>query len=727
MSSALRFRFFSVALSMALGVGAIAMSGEIVGSDAGTGILKLADSTPAAISDVSYQKLDAGNFTITAPAAVIDISSAGTNNKNLGIANGSSLTVAGGDAAVALKVQSLTVEGGSFTATGGSPTGNAGQAVNVLGDLTQNGGTIKGTSGGRNLYSTGIHVAGNLILNGGSLYAYGGTSVQTFGIGVNGDLTQQAGSTIYAAAGKNQGLMVNGVTNLYGKLVLQRIGGTGTRAADFGSSDYKPLYFRAGSILEIDYSGSGGLPYVFGKEIHVETGAEVNFLNTASLPTGTTSHDFAMSSNHSIDGAFTLSAASALLDIQIEKRYASGYHRYTAYFARTGTANDLIAGNPGVGGNAGSLIAGLDALYGDTNPANARLIADLSAFDSMTDSGEIAAHAEYMAQAYTPLDAATMVSDLATGVNGMTQRSMTRNIFAPVAGGFNQAAVSASSTDALASMGSSSGLIRSMWLTPLAQWTRTRPVSGEFSKSQENTYGAGLGFGVRQDYNFAAGVSFHYLRSDFNSRTADIDTDVYGFNLFGRKYFANRGCVNPFVEGGAGYSYADSKMNRKLLGNHADPDSHILNGNLAVGVDYLVGNLTLTPKLGVDYNHVRTGTYTERGASALRVDTDNFDSLRGVAGIGVKSQVNDCLYLTANAAYRHEFADRNAVTSNRFATAPDVLFVTKGERRSRSSGEFGVGLGWQARRNVLVGLNYDLTVAEKQHSHVLAARFSLDF
>lgn len=32
----------------------------------------------------------------------------------------------------------------------------------------------------------------------------------------------------------------------------------------------------------------------------------------------------------------------------------------------------------------------------------------------------------------------------------------------------------------------------------------------------------------------------------------------------------------------------------------------------------------------------------------------------------------ECLYVTANAAYRYEFGDRNALTSSYFTTAPDI-------------------------------------------------------
>ncbi len=158
-----------------------------------------------------------------------------------------------------------------------------------------------------------------------------------------------------------------------------------------------------------------------------------------------------------------------------------------------------------------------------------------------------------------------------------------------------------------------------------------------------------------------------------------IDSNLYGFNLYGRKYFAGTGCVNPFVEGGAGYTFADMDQVRTGGNEQSSPHSHIFNANLALGVDWVLGGTVLTPRLGVDYNHVRTGAYTENGgAIPLSVRSGSLDSVKGIVGLGAKTDVSDCLYLPAHASYRHEFADRNSVIRSSVAALPDVQFVTEG-------------------------------------------------
>ena len=83
--------------------------------------------------------------------------------------------------------------------------------------------------------------------------------------------------------------------------------------------------------------------------------------------------------------------------------------------------------------------------------------------------------------------------------------------------------------------------------------------------------------------------------------------------------------------------------------------------------------------------------------------------------------------MTAQAAYRHEFADRAATMGNAFAGAPEVRFVTEGYAQKRSRGEFGAGFGWEPSGAVSLGMDYQLRLASKQTSHAVMATVEIKF
>ena len=745
------------------------VAGEINGISAGspfdyqtTGLLTV-DSITATTGGGDYQTMKDGAYTISAPATTLDISSNTLYNKALSInGSSSSLTVTAGDVA-ALKTEGLRInsgtvsaEGGSQTnaygvfstshvtvyadgrlkATGGSGTGASGVYANTLtvnGTVIAEGGTSATAHGINSVTSVAINADSSLEAKGGSegagLYtktltvtgsatAEGGASATAYGIHATTSVTVADNGSLVAKSGDGgAGLYTNSLT-VNGKLTVQR-GGSGA-AVQVGTSSSHTLTFGSSSLLTVDLDGIGGAPFIVAKKADIKNGAEVEFVNTASIGMGKVSYAFLTTEANSLTGEFTLSNL-ANIDVEIEKRDSDSYW---VTFNRHTKLSAQLAGR--YGPNTTSLIEGLDALLGDTNPANADLRADLSMLESLasTDAGAAAEQADYMLKKYAPVDATRLQSTL-MNLNTANLGQFQRNLFSSASE--SGAAAAVSSSDSLASLSLTCGTVRSFWLSPVAQWTRTKALTNEFVKGRENTYGAGMGFGVSQEGNYAAAIGLYYLNSNFNSHAADIDSDVYGINLYGRKYLPSSCRADLFLEGGAGFGYSDSDHTRKDLGVTSSPGTRIYNVNLAFGADFHLGRAVVTPKIGLDYNHLGTGSYTERGTGGLRVKSDNMDSLRGLLGVSVKGHLSDCLYLTANAAYRYEFADRNAVMTSRFVTAPDVKFVTEGEKRNRSSGEIGAGVGWQPRDNLRLAMNYDLSIAEKQLGHTVSARLALDF
>lgn len=688
----------------------------------------------------------AGQYTVDSP---INISQKPV--KSIAIDTGTSLTVSPGSAATMFEAKTITMRGGTLQVTGG----NTNYKKGLCGNLVLNSGEVH-LSGGNGSKSFGLYLTGSnpgVVVNGGTLYAHGADSAnESIGIRGLGGAISQTGGTVYSYGGAggtyNVGIDVEDYIQTGGKLVAKAGDGRANHGAYFDwdlvigkelvvqrggsalaaavlvgfdeNTDYgNKLQFQNGSKLVLDLSGTGRLPVIWANKAEINGNVKLELSDAATLANGSSiTHEFLIT-QYGITGEFAFTNSSTL-DISVNKSLDNKKYNFT--FTRTGTAGDLATTTPSLDSNSFNLLRSLDPLYGTSISPD--IAADLNKIDFMTDKEQIVQHANYMVQKYTPIDS-TRITNTALNLNYMTGKSMENNLFAP--SGNQLASTASGSSDALASLACPSGTTRSFWVSPLAQWTKTKPLSREFVTATENTYGVGLGFGLRQEYTFAVGAGIHYLRSDLNSHTADIDSDIYGFNLFGRKYFANRSSWHPFVQGGVGYSYSDSKQVRKILNNHSSPSTHIINTNLALGSDIESGRFTYTPKIGVDHNYIRTGSYTENGTNALAVRSSDINSVRGVAGLAVKGQVNDCFYVTANADYRYEFGDRNSTTRSALAQMTNIRFVTKGEKRSRSSGNMGAGFGWQVRSNVLVNMNYDFGISEKQHSHAVAARLTLDF
>ncbi|MDR2390111.1 MAG: autotransporter outer membrane beta-barrel domain-containing protein [Planctomycetota bacterium] len=700
--------------------------------------------------------LSSGEYSVTSPVHIHT-----QTFKNLAIGGGSALNITSTTTNGSMfTVASMEVNGGSLVANG-SDTGAYATGVRVSANLVLNDGEVRVKGGvgryrnwGLDLtdYNQGITVKG-ITVKGGILSAIGGDSgesnngiwglgereiLQTAGIvfSYGGGGTHNAGIYIWdyrqtggrlvARPGDgygSHGIFVDNDLVIGGELVIQRGGSALTGAVVVGFDedvDYgNKLEFLAGSKLTLDLAGTGRLPVIYANKAQIGNDVALEFYDAAALANGASvTHEFLIA-QYGIAGDFVF-ANSSTLDITAAKSADNKNYAFT--FTRQATAGDLAATLPGLGSNAFSLLIGLDALYG--TGAYPEMLADLSRIDFMEDQEEIVEYANHLVQKYMPADA-TRIVNAAFSLNRMIGKAMISNLFAPV--GNQLAAAASGSPDALASLARPSGAIRSFWASPFAQWTKTKPIERGFSKANENVYGIGLGSGIRQENNFALGGGIHYLRSELHSRSANIDSDMYGCNVLGRGYFANGSIAHPFLQGGLGYTFSDSKQTRKLSNNVSSPDMHIFNANLAFGSDIEAGRWTFVPSLGIDYTFIRTGAYTERGPSALSVQRNDVNSVRGVIGMGVKSQVTDRFYVTATADYRHEFGDRNSTVKSCLTQLPAVQFVAEGERRSRSSGNVGAGIGWQARQNVLINLNYELGIAQKQRSHAVDARFTLDF
>lgn len=768
-----------IALAMAAIVWCAAgWSVEITGVSVGDRIL-MEGINEVAMKVPGSQTLNSGNYTITLPGSTIDITGGGYGQ--LEINGGTSLTITASRTpyVIALQVGDVLQSGGSVTVKGGrgihvdDTSGGAGEYVMDGGTLViEDGGDVFGSgfilNAGTVTVRDGGHLnagiiqkggvmdfladdypalgAGDVRIEDGSFRLVVTDSAQAMGADIANAFYQDGGEVYIAGANNSIGLYVlspggglfqtdgimtvksgNGTgigiavakAHIGGTLILERGGTAATVESDAG------FLFKNTATLYVDIAGTGELGHLDTIGVaDIEAGAKFGLLNTASIAAGQTiTHDF-LRTDQGIAGEFELITDSSLT-LSIEKNNSDKNYGFTV--TRTGQASDILPGH-GVDRNARQVVYALETLVGGTSPEQRSLRDLYSVFDHLTTDGDIADYANHLALQLTPETFARTLNHIQT-LNLGASRAL-QGALADL--DFSQPAVSVISSDsATARLMDANCLERVFYAAPLAQWTRfSRPSSG-FSSVDDFSAGAGLGFGVKRSNDFAIGGGVYYLRSDLDSHTADIDTDVYGINLYGRKYFGAASCRTTrwFVEGGLGFAYGDIDQTRKTNpgGNTSDTDSQLYNVKLALGVDMDAGCFTFTPKLGLDYNHIRTGSYTESGLNGLHVNPDNYDSFQGILGLEVKGYVSPALFVTANAAYRYEFADRTATVRNAFTVAPGASFVTKGFEQARSRGELGAGLGWQVTDRVLLGANYDFYFAEKETSHALRATLGISF
>ena len=494
------------------------------------------------------------------------------------------------------------------------------------------------------------------------------------------------------------------------------------------------VHFSGGALYGEIIGGAAGNNYNVGGtvvasqnrvivEAVIETGAKVGFLNTHLLSAGE-----AISQSVLTAGGGNASGHFGYVEplmVGYGGQWIGNEYVLTATRRKESVGEVLASGLEGVSAS-GLAIAVLDGIGKSGYPLLQEMVA---AFDYLETPEDFVAYAEYLARQLAPEDH-QYVTDSLQLHHAFAFDTLQALLQGPGQAGAASLAQGARSTEAMARLEGPGGVDRLFLATPLAQWTRWRQAGPSFLPAKDLSRGLSLGFGLRQEGAFSAGLGAYYLRSGLDGALASVDTDVFGLNLHGRKYLAPCG-GRWWAEAGLGFAHGSARQARLSLGdvNRSRFHSQLYNARAAVGLDIPAGcRLTLTPKLGLDWNVARTGAYTETGGpTALSVRPETFRSFQGVAGLEAKVQASSTVYLTAGAALRHEFADRAAVLRNSFVAAPDARFEARGFAQRRARADLSAGLGWEPSPRVAVGATYELRLAQRQTSHAAMATWALRF
>ena len=221
---------------------------------------------------------------------------------------------------------------------------------------------------------------------------------------------------------------------------------------------------------------------------------------------------------------------------------------------------------------------------------------------------------------------------------------------------------------------------------------------------------------VGADYSFrgqaVVGAAFSYAHEfgDFAGATGGFDNDAFGVTLYGTVVPIK----NLFVDGFVGYSRKEYSIDRRMsfafptIGGPPDfflgkgpiegkTHSDEFNIGTVIGYDFVIKNITVGPRVGVNYLDRRIAGYQEKGDTGLELiyDNQNISSLTTTAGAFVSMAINTSwgvLVPQATAEYVHEFLNDQRTVGFRFVdtvSRPRFLFQTDNPDRNF----FNLGIG----------------------------------
>ena len=280
-----------------------------------------------------------------------------------------------------------------------------------------------------------------------------------------------------------------------------------------------------------------------------------------------------------------------------------------------------------------------------------------------------------------------------------------------------------------ASGDTSGGLPMLLWARPFAHFGELDLKDG--GHMDQNFYGVSAGFALATEI-VTLSLGGHYIRSDFDAPGYDADADTYGLNLSLGHRFQINDWLNPWLDLHFGYSWVELDQDRRdYYGDKASskPDSEVFSVGFSMdNFMLLTEEFALIPKLGLDYTHIDMESYTESNSSlAMRVNPEDYESLRGELGLAARWLPRDDFNLEARASWYLEMMDTNAELRSRGANMPGVQLVSKGREQGRSSLGLGAGLNWQPTKSIGLGLDYDYLLEEKYQGHQVSATFKFTF
>lgn len=212
---------------------------------------------------------------------------------------------------------------------------------------------------------------------------------------------------------------------------------------------------------------------------------------------------------------------------------------------------------------------------------------------------------------------------------------------------------------------------------------------------------------------------------------AQMDANTYQVALYG-SYTTD----DFYLDGFAGYAYADNELTRTAVGQTitADYSSSQFTAGLAGGVPLAVGSqVYITPNASLTYNHYAADSYTETGSLGFssRVTPDAVSQLTGTIGARIHAVYENLMsdgtsmVPELRIGLGYDIIDGDAVSTATF-TGGGTAYTVTGTNTDDLAGLVGIGLSFD-NPDWTAGVAYDADIRSDYMSHTASAEYRFRF
>jgi outer membrane autotransporter protein len=242
-----------------------------------------------------------------------------------------------------------------------------------------------------------------------------------------------------------------------------------------------------------------------------------------------------------------------------------------------------------------------------------------------------------------------------------------------------------------------------------------------------------VGLDAPMDWGVIGGaLSYSHTFGDFDDGGGDFDVDSFGGLFYGSYYPSDASYIDAVI----GLAAKDQKLDRRVVANNlilgnaeGDTIGFEFQGSLSGGYDFTFDNITVGPRVGVNYLRTEIDGFTETGNPlALSYEDQVEDSLTttvGVQGSVAISTGFGVVVPQVSAEYVHEFLnDRRTIDAFALDGTP-VSFVT--DPPDRDYFNIGGGVVFVLPDGIAPFLNYSAQVANRfEELHTVTAGVRLE-
>ena len=203
---------------------------------------------------------------------------------------------------------------------------------------------------------------------------------------------------------------------------------------------------------------------------------------------------------------------------------------------------------------------------------------------------------------------------------------------------------------------------------------------------------------------------------------------------------------NFFFDAYAGYSRSWNRSERSvgIDVNKANFNDTVLSAGLKASYVFILpSDIRITPSLGIDFSHVRSGNIRERSNgdvsnTVLAIGKSNYSNVAVPVMVSMNKTFSsgflafgghDSLWTPeVRGGYVPQFGTKRAdVRSTMYKQPGQNTFTAKSSKIADSYGTVGAGLKIKLRDKYIFGVDYDYSFASKYSNHSLTAMYGVSF